>query len=51
MNKASRMKESLFLLATNGKRMRRAAETIVNTEEEAQSFRTAEKRLEKDPIS
>ena len=45
------MKEFLLLLARNGKRMKRATETIANIEEEAQSFRTAEKRLEKGPIS
>jgi hypothetical protein len=51
MNIARRMKAFLFSLERNGKRMRRPAEIMANTEEEAQSFRTAEKRIEKGPIS
>jgi hypothetical protein len=51
MNIARRMSAFLFLLETNGKRMRRPTEMMPNNEEEAQSFRTAERRLEKGPIS
>jgi hypothetical protein len=51
MNIARRMNAFLFSLETNGKRMRRPAEMMANTEEEAQSFKTAERRLEKGPIS
>jgi hypothetical protein len=51
MNIARRMKAFLFSLETNGKRMRRLSETMANNEEEAQSFRTAERRLENGPIS
>jgi hypothetical protein len=51
MNNVRRMKALLFSLETNGKRMKRPAEIAASTDEEAQSFRIAEKRFEKGPIS
>jgi hypothetical protein len=51
MNIARRMKAFLLSLEMKGKKMRRLTEMMANNEEEAQSFRTAERRLEKGPIS
>lgn len=51
MNIARRMKAFLFSFETNGKRMKRLAEMMPMIELEAQSLRTARRRLKKGPIS